>query len=219
MRTRTLHPVITMANVHPIRPLPQEPTDPSLDLSARAMDNLRFIRETMERAGSFTALSGWGLVVIGVAGLLASWLSGRQHTSEDWVALWIVSAVVCVLIGLLTTAMKARGARMGLLTGPGRKFALSLVPPMFVGAVLTVVLYRAGLSTGLPGTWLMLYGTAIISAGAFSVRAVPLMGVFFLIAGTVALFSPASWGNVWMAAGFGGLHVVFGTLIARRHGG
>ncbi|HEX8391464.1 MAG TPA: hypothetical protein VF665_03820 [Longimicrobium sp.] len=208
-----------MAKILPIRPLPQEPTDPSLDLSARAMDNLRFIRETMERAGSFTAVSGWGQVVIGVAALLASWLGARQRSAEDWLALWMVSAVVCLLIGVLTTAMKARSARMGLLTGPGRKFALSLAPPMVAGAILTIVLYRAGMATGLPGLWLMLYGAGIMTAGAFSVRAVPLMGMCFMAAGTAAAFSPAGWGNAWMAAGFGGLHIIFGFLIARRHGG
>jgi hypothetical protein len=209
-----------MAKIHPIRPLPPHEEEPSLDLHARAMDNLRFIRETMERAGSFTAVSGYGQVVIGVAALLASWLASMQpSTTETWLATWSAAAVVSVLVGVLTTAMKARSARMPLLTGPGRKFTLSLAPPLVAGAVLTVVLYRAGMAGLLPGAWLMLYGAGIITAGAFSVSAVPVMGLCFMIVGAAAAFSPASWGNAWMAAGFGGLHVVFGILIARRHGG
>jgi hypothetical protein len=210
--------VQTMSKILPIRPLAAEP-DPSLDLSARAMDNLRFIRETMERAGSFTAVSGWGQVVIGVAALLAAWLAGRQQTAGDWLAIWAAAAVVCMMVGVLTTAMKARHARMALLTGPGRKFALSLAPPLVAGAILTVVLFRAGMADALPGTWLMLFGAGIITAGAFSVRVVPLMGVCFMVAGTAAFFSPAAWGDAWMAAGFGGLEIIFGILIARRHGG
>lgn len=208
-----------MAKIHPIQPLPPEDQEPSLDLHERAMDNLRFIRETMERAGSFTAVSGWGQVVIGVTGFLASWLASRQGSPENWLATWSSAAVVSVLIGVLTTAMKARSARMPLLSGPGRKFMLSLAPPVVAGGVLTVFLFRAGMEALLPGMWMLLYGAGIITAGAFSVSAVPAMGLCFMIFGAGALISPAEWGDAWMAAGFGGLHVIFGILIARRHGG
>ena len=209
-----------MATIHPLRPLPPPEEEPSLDLHERAMDNLRYIRETMERAGSFTAVSGWGQVVIGVAAMLAAGLASLQpSTTETWLATWSAAAVVSVLVGVLTTAMKARAARMPLVSGPGRKFILSLAPPIVAGAVLTVVLYRAGMAGVLPAVWLMLYGAGIITAGAFSVSAVPVMGFCFMILGTVAAFTPASWGNAWMALGFGGFHVVFGILIARRYGG
>jgi len=190
-----------------------------LELHAAAMDNLRFIRDTMERAGSFTAVSGWGQVVIGVAGLLAAWMASRQQSPESWLATWSVAAVVAGLIGVTTTAMKARAMGMSLRVGPGRKFALSLFPPLAAGAVLTAVFYRAGLTDHLPGMWLLLYGVGIVAAGSFSVRAVPVMGLGFMVLGGLALFAPLGWGDAVMAAGFGGLHVVFGTLIARRHGG
>ncbi len=190
-----------------------------MELHARAMDNLRYIRETMERAGSFTALSGWGQVVIGVTGFLAAWLASLQGSREMWLATWSVAAVVSVAIGVLTTAMKARHARMPLLKGPGRKFILSLSPPLAAGAVLTAVLFHAGITGLLPGMWLLLFGVGILTAGAFSVRAVPVMGALFMALGTAALVSPAPWGDAYMAAGFGGLHVIFGTLIARRYGG
>jgi hypothetical protein len=209
-----------MAKIHPIRPLPPPQEDPSLDLHARAMDNLRYIRETMERAGSFTAVSGWGQVVIGIAAVLAAGLASLQpSTTETWLATWAAAAVVSMLVGVLTTAMKARTARMPLLTGPGRKFVLSLAPPLVAGAVLTGVLYRAGMPELLPSAWLLLYGAGIITAGAFSVSAVPVMGLCFMLVGAAAAFTPAAWGNAWMAAGFGGLHMVFGIIIARRHGG
>ena len=211
----------TMAKINPIRPLPpsEDEQDPSVDLHARAMDNLRYIRETMERAGSFTAVSGWGQVVIGVTAVLAAWLASSQRTTEMWLATWSAAAVVALLIGVLTTAMKARSAQMPMLSGPGRKFSLSLAPPLVAGALLTIVLYRAGMPGLLPGTWLMLYGAGIVTAGAFSVSVVPVMGLCFMVLGCVASFTPVEWGNAWMAAGFGGLHAVFGFLIARRYGG
>ena len=205
-----------MAKIHPIRPgTPDEP----VELHAAAMDNLRFIRETMQRAGEFTAISGWGQVVIGVSGFLAAWLASRQSSPENWLATWSVAAVISALIGVVTTAMKARAVGESVRSGPGKKFVLSLAPPLFAGAVLTLVLFRAGMVGILPGMWLMLFGVGILTAGSHSVRVVPAMGAAFVALGCAALAAPAEWGDAFMAAGFGGLHVLFGTLIARKHGG
>jgi len=108
---------------------------------------------------------------------------------------------------------------MPLLSGPARKVVFSFSPPMLVGAVLTIVLYRAGLLGVIPGMWLLIYGAGVITGGTFSIRIIPLMGLCFMVLGAVALFSPASWGNAFLAAGFGGLHIVFGAVIARNYGG
>ena len=206
-----------MTKIHPIRPMPPE-EEPG-ELHARAMENLRFIRETMQRAGSFTAVSGWGQVVIGVTAFLAAWLASRQDSPVNWLATWSVAAVTSAAIGVLTSAMKARAVGESVRSGPGRKFIVSLAPPLFAGAVLTAVLFAAGMHAILPGMWLMLFGVGIISAGSYSVRVVPVMGSLFMAVGMVALVAPAAWGDAFMAAGFGGLHVVFGILIARRYGG
>lgn len=188
-------------------------------LHDRALDNLRYIRQTMERAGSFTAVPGWGQVAVGGTALAAAGLASRASGPDLWLAVWLGEAVVAIALGGWALVRKAYAVNDPILSGPGRRFGLSLLPPMAVGGLLTIALYRAGLVTALPGTWLLLYGTAIVTGGAFSVRVVPLMGVCFMLAGVVALFGPATWGNWCMAAGFGGLHIVFGTLIARRHGG
>lgn len=207
-----------MAEIIPFRRPPEE-EEPPLELHERAMDNLQFIRRTMERAGSFTAVSGWGQVVIGITGALAAWLASRQGSAENWLATWVIAAVVATGIGVVTTGMKARAIGEPIRSGPGRKFVLSLAPPLMAGAVLTVVLFRAGDLALLPGMWLLLYGTGIVTAGTNSVRVVPVMGFLLMLLGVAALVTPPEWGDAFMAAGFGGLHVVFGTLIARRYGG
>ena len=188
-------------------------------LHDRALDNLQFIRSAMERAGSFTAVPGWGTVVVGATALAATWLAMRQALTADWLAVWLGEAVLAVIVGGAAMVQKARAASDPLLSGPGRRFGLSFLPPIVVGALLTIALHKAQLFALMPGTWLLLYGTAVATAGAFSVRIVPLMGVCFMVLGTAALFTPFRLWPWFMAAGFGGLHIVFGLIIARRYGG
>lgn len=190
-----------------------------MELHARAFDNLRYIRDAMERASAFTAISGWGTVVIGAVAVGAAVVARVPATVEGWMGVWMGAALLAVCIGVGTTARKAKRSGVSLTNGPARKFVLALAPPLIAGAVMTGVLYRAGIPQLLPGTWLLLFGVGILAAGAFSVRVVPVMGLCFMVLGTVAFFLPPAWGNMLMAAGFGGLHGVFGTIIARRHGG
>ena len=173
----------------------------------------------MERAGSFTAVPGWGQVAVGVTALVAAFVAARQTSVELWLATWLGEAVVALAIGGSTMVRKAYAVNDPILSGPGRRFGLSVLPPMVVGGLLTIALYRAGLWQALPGTWLLLYGAGFVTGGAFSVRIVPVMGLCFMFVGSVALFAPAAWGTWCMAAGFGGLHIVFGAIIARRYGG
>jgi len=150
---------------------------------------------------------------------LVSYVASRQPSAERRVIVWLFEALIALLIGVGAMARKAHAANLPLLSKPAWKFIFSLSPPMFSAAVLTVAFYRAGLSGFLPGIWLMLYGTGVVTGGAFSVRVVPVMGLSFMLLGVVALFSPAACGNEFMAAGFGGLHIIFGVIIARRYGG
>jgi hypothetical protein len=203
--------------MEPMRLVQPTPSQPPA-LHERAMDNLRYIRETMERATAFTGVSGWGEVAIGATALLASAIAARQPTPKMWLAVWIVEGTISLLIAGWSMDRKARAANMPLVSGPGRKAVFSLSPPMVAGGLLTIVLFRAGLTNAIPGVWLLLYGTGVITGGMFSVPVVPIMGLCFMMLGAVALFVP-EFVNWFMAAGFGGLHVVFGVIIARKYGG
>jgi hypothetical protein len=200
------------------RVLPLQPPEPP-EMQARAMDNLRFIRETMAAAATFTAVSGWGTVIIGLTALVAAGLASSTDSITRWVFIWTCEAVLSVAISVYAMALKARAAGLPLWSEPARKIVFSFVPPLAVGALLTLVCYEHSLIALLPGIWMLLYGVGVVAAGTFSVRIVPVMGLAFMVVGTVALFAPPSWTTACMAAGFGGLHLFFGVLIARRHGG
>src|SRR5438876_12412234 len=189
-------------------------------IHAHALESLRFIRDTMERASEFTAVPGWGGVAMGVSAIAAAAISGPPDGSIRWVLVWFADAAVAATIALTTMSLKARRSGAPLSSAaPAHRFALAYVPPLVAGMVLTPVFATMGLMARLPGCWLLLYGTAGATGGAFSVRVVPLMGLSFMTLGAVAFAAPAAWGHWLMAAGFGGLHIGFGYLIARRYGG
>jgi len=188
-------------------------------LHARAMDNLAFIRSAMENASAFTAVSGWGMVVVGVLAIAAALVGAVQPTRARWLDVWLAAGAAALVVQLWAMLAKARVSGSSLLSGPGRKFVLAVSPPLVAGAVLTLVLWRSGNVAVLPGLWLLLYGVAVTAGGAFSVEIVPVLGICFVIAGVLALFTPAGWNDWILGAAFGGLHVAFGIPIARRHGG
>jgi len=204
-----------MASVSPLRSPKRQP----IPIDARAADHLRYIRETMERAAEFTAVPGWGGVAMGITALAAAFFASRQTTPRAWLAVWLVEAFVAVSIAAPAAATKAHRANSRLFSGPGRKFLLSFAPPIVVGGLLTFVLCQAGAMATLPGVWLLLYGTAVVTGGAFSVRVVPVMGLCLMALGATALLAPAAWGDALMAVGFGVLQIFFGAWIARYYGG
>jgi hypothetical protein len=204
-----------MAVIRQLKPRPAPP----VGIHTHALNHLRYIRETMERAGSFTAVPGWGGVAMGMVALAAGLLGGRQADARRMLLVWAGFCVIALAIGLAAMLKKARRAEAPQLAAPARKFALGFSPPLIAGALLSAVLWREGILEPVPGVWLLLYGAAVTAGGAFSVRPVPVMGVCFMLTGSLALLAPPAWGNWLLAAGFGGLHILFGLIIARRYGG
>jgi hypothetical protein len=199
-------------------PNPIEP-ERVVRMDAGAARNLRFIREAMEHASSFTAVSGWGLMVLGLVGCFAWWASEPWLGSPRWIETWIAAATIAFPIGVLSIVVKARLRGMHLLSGPARKFALNLAPPLVAAMLLTLAMYRNGEQQWLAPLWLLLYGTGVITGGFNSVRSVPVMGACFVALGALALVLPASMAPVLLLLGFGGIHIGFGAYIARRHQG
>jgi hypothetical protein len=187
-------------------------------IHARALDELSYIRRTMEEAGSFTSVSGWAMVAIGVLAVPAAWMARLQKTPHTWLAVWVGAAAIALALAFLGLLHKARAIHASPFAGPARRFAMAFGLPLVSGGALTVALDRAGMGGLLPGTWLLLFGTAVACGGALSVRILPVMGLCFMVLGAAALFAPGA-GDLFMALGFGGLLIGFGLAIARRHGG
>ena len=188
-------------------------------LSGRAAENLRFIRQAMERGVTFTSIPGIGGAAMGVVALVASGFAWRQPSGDRWLLTWLIAAAVAAAIGLV--AMQRTATRIGApLTGAnGRRFALGMAAPFIAGAAITYELWAVRNFTVMAPSWLLLYGAGVLTGGIFSVPAVRAIGVCFMALGIAAIATPAEWGNVWLGVGFGGLHVAFGIYIARNHGG
>ena len=186
-----------------------------------AVDNLRYIREAMERASAFTSIPGWGGVVIGATALVTTAIAEPMtaFSPRRWLTAWLIEAAVAAAIGALSMWAKARRAETPFMSGAARRFFISYFAPLIAGAILTVTIVRSGDLDALPATWLLLYGAAFVSSGAFSIRVVPVMGVCFMLAGVLAALLPLSVANLLLGAAFGGLHIVFGFIIARNYGG
>jgi len=219
------------------RPAIRRPSTPPAAADSAAHAHLRFIRDAMERTSEFTAVPGWGGVMMGITAVIAAFVAQQQPTVVGWMSVWAAEALIGFAIGVWATSFKARKHAVPLLSGQGRKFLLGLLPAVLVGVALTlsvssldpqfsridtvrVLAEEATMSMRLlPGLWLMLYGAGVIAAGMFSIRLIPMMGSLFMLVGALALIGPVTWGNLFMGIGFGGLHIAFGAYIVQKYGG
>src|SRR5215472_1778176 len=174
-----------MASVEPLRKRAQP-----IPLHDHALDHLRYIRETMERSGSFTAVPGWGGVAMGITALVAAWIAALQPTPRTWLNVWIFEGMLAAAIGAIAVLKKSRTVQTEFLTAPARKFLLSFTPALLAGALITMFAYREGSYVILPGVWMTCYGSSVLSGGTFSVRVIPLMGASFMFIGGLALLMP-----------------------------
>ena len=202
-----------------LQPLRNEESNEPEKLSDRAIDNLRFIRETMERSTSFTAVPGYGGMLMGVTAVVAAYIASGQVYLRDWLIVWLTEAGLAFAIGLLGMWQKSKIAGTPLFSTPAKKFAFGFTPPLFAGIAITLGLWKFEHYEMMAPVWMLCYGASVVTGGAFSVRIVPVMGWIFMGVGAAAFLLPASYGNILMGATFGLLHIAFGAVIARRYGG
>ncbi len=207
-----------MSNIHPIRKEREAGEEP-INISDRAIDNLKFIRDAMERSTSFTAVPGYGGMLMGATAVGAAYIAAQQIYLRNWLVVWLTEAFLAAAIGLLATWQKSKIANTSLFSTPARKFAFGFTPPLIAGVAITLGLWRHEHYDVMAPIWMLCYGAAVVTGGAFSVKAVPVMGWIFITMGAAAFALPAAFGNYFMAASFGLTHIVFGAVIARRYGG
>ncbi len=202
-----------------IKPMEEREASKAVNISDRASDNLQFIRETMERSTYFTAVPGYGGMLMGVTAVAAAFIASRQIYLVDSLATWLVEAALAFAIGLLAMWQKSKIAGTSLLSAPAKKFAMSFAPPMIAGVAIVLGVWSHGGYQALPAICMLCYGAAVVCGGAFSVKVVPIMGWCFIVLGAITFILPSNYGNLMMGLSFGGLHIIFGTIIARRYGG
>ncbi|MBS1798017.1 MAG: hypothetical protein JSS81_29625 [Acidobacteria bacterium] len=190
-----------------------------VNIGDRAIDNLRFIRETMERSTVFTSVPGYGGILMGATALVAAYIANTQATIRNWLIVWLTEAVLAFSIGLLAMWQKTKLSKTSLLSNPARKLLMNSLPPMLCGIFITLGLWRFGHFEMMVPVWIICYGAAVVCGGAFSVRAVPAMGWFFIALGALAFFLPVGYGNTMMGLSFGVTQMVFGLIIGRKFGG
>ncbi len=204
-----------MGRVQAIRKETNEP----VNIGERAIDNLQFIRETMERSAVFTSVPGYGGTLMGATAIAAAYFANSQPNLKDWLTIWLVEAALAFAIGILAMWQKSKIGNVSLVSAPAKKFAMSFAPPLICGVFITLGLWRYGHFEAMIPVWILCYGAAIVCGGTFSVKIVPILGWCFIALGAVAFFLPAGFGNLMMALTFGILHIVFGIIIARKFGG
>ena len=207
-----------MGKVQAIRKEENEPNQP-IHIGERAFDNLKFIRETMERSTIFTSVPGYGGIFMGATAIAAAVIANFQPLIRDWLTVWLVEAFLACAVGFFAMWQKAKITKTSLISAPAQKFALSFLPPILCAVFITVGLWRFGHFEVMIPVWILLYGAAVVCGGANSVRIVPIAGWCFIVVGAVAFFLPAGFGNTMMGLSFGVLHIVFGAIVARRYGG
>ncbi len=188
-------------------------------LSGRAADNLQFIRQAMERSATFTSIPGLGGAVMGVIAFVAAVVASSQPSDDRWLATWLAAAPLAASVGLISMVRKARRAGAPLTGANARRFAMGMIAPFVAGAAITYELWTVRSFSVMAPAWLLLYGAGVLTGGIFSVPVVRAIGVCFMTLGIAAIVSPSEWSNLWLAVGFGGLHVGFGIYIARNYGG
>lgn len=207
-----------MANNQALRK-DEDSQNTAINLGDRAIDNLKFIRETMERSTAFTAVPGYGGILMGVTACVAAYIANLQVYLVDSLTVWLVEACLAFAIGLLAMWQKSKIAGQSLVSAPAKKFAMGFVPPLVAGVVAVLGLWKYGHYYEMAPICMLAYGAAVASGGAFSVRVIPVMGRCFMALGAVAFLLPTNYSNLMMALSFGGLHIIFGAIIAKRYGG
>jgi hypothetical protein len=190
------------------------PQTKTVALDTHAAATLQYIRSTMDAAVSLS-IPGSAGIAMGTVGVVAAAMSSAPALHGYWLPIWLSAAVIAATLSGLRMARQSSLQGFTLFGAPVRKLLLCLFPGLFAGAVMTGVLWESANSHAIPGSWLLLYGCALVSASATTTRMIGILGGLFVVLGLVGFALPDQWQMAALGAGFGGLHLLFGVLIGR----
>ena len=191
-------------------------------IESRALGTLAYIRTSIESSRSM-AVPGMAGILMGIIGIIATIAASMPRGAPHWLGIWLLAAAVALALGGAMMAREAAQSGHARYLGPVRKFLLCLCPALLAGATLTVVLYRAASTSLIPGSWLLLYGCAVLSASTVTIprtmRLICIMGALFMVLGLLAFAAPPHTHTLILGLGFGALHTIFGLLIGQASHG
>jgi hypothetical protein len=188
-------------------------------IDSGAVENLRYIRSTIEAAHTFTTVPGKGCIAMGVTALAAVGIESLPQLAAHWLAVWVGAAIVACGAALWFMEQKARAQGLSLRRAVAKRFFMTLAPAFIAGAILTTALAAQVDRELVTGMWLLLYGAGLAACGLFAIPAVFTAGLAFMALGTATLWLPPGSAHIVLALGFGGIHLALGTTIVRHHGG
>lgn len=195
-----------------------------------ARDHLRVIRQTMERSTQYSTLSGWSGILIGIVAIVGVYLTrsmlGGQPVAIQTVRdaaprlglLWATALVLSVAIEFLYNKRRATRVGKRVVSRLGAHILLAALPAFLACGVLTAFFYEHNLLPYILGIWMLCYGLAICAVGLFSARPVTYLGSAFVVSGAITMLAPLTIHLYMMALTFGGFHIIYGIVMARRHG-
>jgi hypothetical protein len=192
---------------------------PATPIDSGARENLRYIRDTIEAAHTFTTVPGKGCIAMGLTALAAVGLESIPSLEAIWLPIWVGAAIAACAFAMFFMESKARAQGLSLRRSVARRFFMTFAPAFVSGAILTAALNEQVSRELISGMWLLLYGAGIAACGLFSIPVVGIAGIGFMALGTISLWLPAGSAPIVLALGFGGIHLALGALVIRNHGG
>ena len=192
------------------------------------LENLKEIRSLMERSSKFLSLSGFSGISAGVCALIGAWYAHQKihidalyllfdpAVRHEVVPLLLIDATLvlisALILGSFFTIRKARKQGLTVWNSTSKRLLVSMLVPLFAGGLFCLgLLYNGFFWICFPAT-LVFYGIALVNASKYTVQDTYYLGLGQIILGIVSLFL-AKWNLIFWAAGFGVLHIIYGTVM------
>jgi hypothetical protein len=200
----------------------------------RYLDDLKDIKDIMNRSSRFLSLSGLSGVFAGVFALGGAYLAyGTVYKSQDYLGyrqadmstetlttlllIALATVALAVGVGILLTTREARKSNQKLWDAQTKRLMINLLIPLVTGGILCLMLLLTGYIGFVAPLTLIFYGLALVNASKYTLTEVRSLGLLEIGLGLLAVHF-IGYGLIFWAAGFGVLHIIYGIVMHIRYG-